>query len=331
MKNGPKSSSLWAGNQLDSALRTLNDGQTHGIPIGPDVSLLVAEVLLAAADQELLTECAGLVHGFRYVDDYELAFRKLSDAEKVLTELQGILAKYELTLNPRKTRFEELPRPLETSWAAELSRFPLRDMKSRSGQRNDITSLFSRAFEMAAQHPEDGVLKYAIARVRNENIQAGGWRSFQNCVLAEVFESIIDTHARRQEGSEVAWALWGSLAWGVHLSSECGKILGDVDDDIVALLALDAEARGLLPKGSLNKQQWVTVAEQPDVLKSEHWLLAYEGTRNSWLDSPAVASEKDFASMAKAGIGFYDPAQNSPQYPAAAARLPGGTLEDHYA
>jgi len=63
--NTPKKGGHLTGNKLDKALRELNDGQTHGIPIGPDISLLVAEALLAATDRELLQRCAGLVRGFR--------------------------------------------------------------------------------------------------------------------------------------------------------------------------------------------------------------------------------------------------------------------------
>jgi hypothetical protein len=110
------------GDQIDRALQRMNDGQTHGIPIGPDAGLVAAEVLLAAVDQELLNRCNSLIRGFRYVDDYELSFNSMSDAENVLTELQSIMATYELTLNPRKTRIDELPKAIESSWGAELSR-----------------------------------------------------------------------------------------------------------------------------------------------------------------------------------------------------------------
>jgi hypothetical protein len=147
------------GSRIDYALQVMNEGQTHGIPIGPDVSLVAAEILLAAADKDLLQRCPSLVQGFRYVDDYELSFAKLRDAEQVLMELQGILTTYELNLNPRKTRIEELPRSLESSWGAELARYMLRDTNHPVGQRNDLMSLFSRAFEIASEHSEESVFQ----------------------------------------------------------------------------------------------------------------------------------------------------------------------------
>lgn len=113
------------GNKIDKALRNINEGQTHGIPIGPDTSLVVAEILLAAVDVALLTSRGSQLAGFRYVDDYELAFANLSDAESVLTELQSVVAGYELQLNPRKTHIQELPKALDDGWAHELGQFPV--------------------------------------------------------------------------------------------------------------------------------------------------------------------------------------------------------------
>jgi hypothetical protein len=74
---------------LDTALRNQQDGQTVGIPIGPDSSLVVAEALLAAVDVEMAMHQP---RGLRYVDDYELGFRTLAEAESALTQLQGLLS-----------------------------------------------------------------------------------------------------------------------------------------------------------------------------------------------------------------------------------------------
>lgn len=64
LKSGKKKSSVvLLGDQLDTLLQRLNDGQTHGIPIGPDTSLVVAEILLAAADQALVTNEARRFQG----------------------------------------------------------------------------------------------------------------------------------------------------------------------------------------------------------------------------------------------------------------------------
>jgi hypothetical protein len=104
-----------------------------------------------------------------------------------------------------------------------------------------------------------------------------------------------------------------------------------MSDDVVALLALDANARGLFPAGSLDAQHWTGMVNQPDVLVGEHWLLAYEAHRQKWLNVPAVQTHASFNRMHTAGVSFYDPSMNVPLFPAAAERIPGGQLEDFYA
>ena len=349
------------GNKIDKALMAINEGQTHGIPIGPDASLVAAEVLLAAVDSNLIDRCPQ-VSGYRYVDDYELSFRSLSDAEETLVELQNILASYELQLNPRKTKIHELPRPLDDAWAHTLGQFQIRD-GSAVQQRNDIIALFSLAFELAATIREKSVLRYAVARVQGLTVDEKGWHVLQNCLLgaasaepvalastfgtlfkvatasnqnvsqsplAAMLETVILTHAPRAHGSEVAWALWGALAWGLRMNRTVATAVSAMDDDVVALLALDAEARNLFPAGALNKTAWQLALNQPDVLEGEHWLLAYEANRQGWLLTPAVAQDSVFLAMNTAQVSFYDRAKNIQQYPAAAWGIPGGTLSDFY-
>jgi hypothetical protein len=104
-----------------------------------------------------------------------------------------------------------------------------------------------------------------------------------------------------------------------------------MDDNIVALLALDADKKGLFPSGSLNPQSWAAAVNQPDVLWGENWLLAYEAKFHGWLACPEVAIIPEFAAMSAAGVSFYDPARNTPQFPGAARGLPGGFIPLYYA
>ena len=70
--------------------------------------------------------------------------------------------------------------------------------------------------------------------------------------------------------------------------------------------------------------------KHPGVLQGEHWLLVYEARQQKWLVSPTVTNDPAFAGMAKAGVSFYDRAQNQPHVPVAAASMPGGGLPEYY-
>jgi len=72
------------GDELDEALRNGNSGQTVGLPIGPDTSLILAELLLSDVDQRMDNE-AKPAAGMRYYDDYELTYRTAAEAENGLS------------------------------------------------------------------------------------------------------------------------------------------------------------------------------------------------------------------------------------------------------
>jgi len=291
-----------------------------------------------AADELLLSRCSGSVRGFRYVDDYELSFATISEAETVLAEVQGVLAEFELILNPRKTRIVELPRAVDGPWASDISRFHVRGEDEPIGQRNDLVALFSMAFDAASSSPEDYVLKFAVARVQNLQVHPKAWRTFQNCLLgtatadsstfpsvlgalqkasragnhdvsklplAEACESIILRHAPRQQGSEVAWALWAAAAWDLTLSDATAKAVSEMDDNVVALLALHCDTAGVWSPGGIDPQRWATMVAQPDVLHSENWLLAYESDMRGWIQGSAVHQHPGFSAMRSAGVSFF--------------------------
>jgi len=350
------------GDTIDRLLQSMNEGQTHGIPIGPDTSLVVAEILLSAADDALLAKTKAPFSGFRYLDDYELGFQSLSAAEETLSELQAVLASFELNLNPKKTRIIDLPHRLDSAWASELKALIIRE--GPVAQRNDLLGFFSRAFDLALAHPGESVLRYAISHFQRIDVSPQGWRSFQNCVLSaasadpstlpvalgtlhevaclgghtvpkaplgEVFESVIARHAPRGQGSEVAWALWGSLAWSVPLSRDAARLVSGMEDDVVALLAMHADEQGLFQSNALSKGSWAALVSDPDALESEHWLLAYEAAQQGWLTTPSIAKHPAFSAFLGANVSFYDRSEATPQFPVGGRSLPGGTLWTEYA
>ncbi len=167
--------------------------------------------------------------------------------------------------------------------------------------------------------------------VRYIKVAALGGHTVSRSPLAEVFESVIALHAPRGQGSEVSWALWGALAWNVALSNEAAQSISEMNDDIVALLALDADSRGVFPAGALDTTAWNNLVTDTEALKSEHWLLSYEANQQGWLTTPVVAAHPVFSALSTAGVSFYDPLQASPQFPQAGRGVPGGVLPDYYA
>jgi hypothetical protein len=110
------------GNVLDECVRNCQDEQTVGLPIGPDTSLVLAELILSQVDARL-RGIASEKNAFRYIDDYEIACASFRQAEQALAALDDALKSYELDLNDRKSRIAELPTHLYDSWKDSLAKF----------------------------------------------------------------------------------------------------------------------------------------------------------------------------------------------------------------
>jgi hypothetical protein len=167
------------GNRLDTALRKSQHDQTIGIPVGPDTSLVIAEIVTTACDQILQQRIGNLEFtGYRHYDDYKFAFRQASHAEVMLAQLQDILNDYELRLNPQKTAILEAPVRLEERWISTLKHFEF-----RTGARKELRDLF-RYFDFVGDYvrefPSVHIMKYAIGRLRRNLVAPENWELFQS-------------------------------------------------------------------------------------------------------------------------------------------------------
>jgi hypothetical protein len=124
--------------------------------------------------------------------------------------------------------------------------------------------------------------------------------------LTDCFSEVIHHHAPRGHGSEVAWVLWACMAFNVKLSEYCGKEISQIDDDVVALLALELESRGGF-HSPLDKSRWQKWMNE-DQLRDEHWLFAYEAFVRGWLTSSNgkdhISSDKAFSWLREHGVQF---------------------------
>ena len=173
------------GNILDQLVRNAQDGQTVGIPIGPDTSLLIAEIVLGAVDEKIIAKRE--LKAFRYIDDYEFGFKSYAEAENILGLLQEELNNFELSLNPRKTKILKLPIRIEKKWVSELRAFSFRT--TDKSQESDLLRYFDHVFEVVADYPDEDIMKYAIGRLNGIVISEKNWTLFQNllaqCSLTE--------------------------------------------------------------------------------------------------------------------------------------------------
>lgn len=333
------------GNVIDKIIREAQDGQTIGLPIGPDSSFLIAELILSQVDFDVCTITEGT--GWRWYDDYEIGFWDLQDAEAFACKLEKCLASYELEINSEKTQILKLPQPLHEAWINQIR--PM-SIHSHSGRQIDsLIEMFSTAFDLARSYPKAGVLKYAIRKLYGADkngltskyepiVHKYNWDMLQHLVLQaaivepdclptaigllsfytifdrlidtrlldEVLSSIITNQCRVGFASEVAWAIWAFIEFNIPITSIVAERASDLDDDIVGLLILHAKSLGLIaPEVSLDSIKQRVCKSTFD---SDHWLLTYESYHHNWFGSPetdALLGSKYVPDLLSEGVCFY--------------------------
>lgn len=325
------------GNILDSDVRVMQDGQTVGIPTGPDSSLIISEIIGSAIDAEINVKVKGIRDGFRYMDDYFLFFGSKAEAETALSEVRLILGGYELEMNADKSKIISLPEILEPQWVSDLR---LHQISSDSVEEEckHIISYFSKAFEYHKRFPDEYVLVYALNKNKRLLVNLDNWPLFESIILniilncptsikvaVSIFENyrkygyendvrrvsltineIILHHSRLNQGREVCWALWLAMVMNVSIHDSTVDEIVKQDDPAIALVFLDLHSKGLA-KADANFDYWFSFMNESS-LCNEFWLLAYEANIKGWLSTPNdyISGNTFFSLLREKGISFYD-------------------------
>lgn len=158
----PSSKKVFA-NELDWAIRVGQGNQTKGIPVGPDFSRAVGELVGAALDRSVLDKIGNKYVGYvRNIDDFYIGASDLASAEAILHALQESLRAYELELNDDKTSIKEAHTLIDESWIHELD---IVLGSAGSDAAKAIDRAFDRAFHLAHLTSSDSSLKYLVRTV----------------------------------------------------------------------------------------------------------------------------------------------------------------------
>lgn len=175
-------------NAFDRLMQFSNYNETNGIPVGSELSRIFAEIILQAADIEMLnrTTRRGLEFGRdfvvrRYVDDYVIFSHDTNSADIVQSCLVAALGVFNLHLSDEKTSTVE--RPFYTSKSQVISRassslnsFRSSLSKNESGlsvpimvrRPKALQSAFIREIKLACDRPDSGyeaVSAYVIGSI----------------------------------------------------------------------------------------------------------------------------------------------------------------------
>lgn len=330
------------GNALDELVRACQNAQTIGIPIGPDTSHIVAEILGVAIDLEVKKRLKKWPRGLRHVDDFYLFFDTEAEAVKGLASVTAALQDFELRHNILKTKIIPVQMLNEDSWTHGIGAFEF--SYDVPGQRKDIHRYFDLLFDAEKNNSDENVVLYGLRKLETQIIKRPNWPIFQaylfRCILqypntiqdvativatyvghnfpvkkfksqwSNILNGLIQQYAAVDGHSEVAWLLWLSNLLDVKLAKESVTSLEKIRSSACILLGLHLEKRGLLHR-KLNRSAFGDYRDPKSLYKSA-WLLTYEGALQGWLPEVVslVQSDQYFGPMFSEGIGFFSEAGN---------------------
>ena len=324
------------GNILDKNVRNGNSAQTIGIPIGPDTSLILSELIGCTMDEFFLAKHPGpKIKTFRYVDDYYIYCSTQEEAEQVIKSLQSIFDDFQLEMNEEKTIISKVPFPFESHWAIELGTFSF-ESKTAKSQQTRLERFASVAFIRARENPNDHVLSYAIGILRNVALFNDSWDIYEALILKMALSepavlavvthilisyrervsvdkvrgtvlAIIAEHLYKSHHYEVCWSLYLCKEFEIAIPLNISNAIFASQDVTSIMVALDLRTMGLTDPATdttLLEAELSTAS-----LMEETWLLTYESIYQSWLPAPAVDPVTDneyFNILRSENINFYE-------------------------
>ena len=333
------------GNTLDKNIRNCKHGQTTGIPIGPDTSLIIAEIVSCAIDDLLKEELESLgisFKGFRYYDDIYFYFSDRGEAETGMKIIQHILRDFQLSINEEKTDIKKFISTFDRIWVLQVGSFEFRENINKSDfarateQKTDIEKYFKLIFYLSNKYPEDAVLSYAIHKIISVPIMERNWKLFESLILkatlldpillkyivpvlltynrladknkiGSLVEEILKIHAPMGHSHEVSWALWLAKTFNISIEKSTAEDIFKSSDVIPIIMALDLKNINLIDS-SLNLSAIIENITENSLFE-EKWILTYESIIHEWLPpiNPNPLETNEYFKILKDNdVKFYD-------------------------
>jgi hypothetical protein len=327
------------GNRLDTFVRNGQDGQTIGLPVGPESSRVLAEIIGVALDEAICHADGNLKRSMvRFVDDITAGAQSGEDAERARNVIRKTLHSFQLEINEDKTETVKILSHEYASWRHELhARMP----RAR-GAIAKYELFFDLVLRLSELWPRANVPVYALKQARDGFVNSTQWLAIEDFVLmiyrsypatlATVVELLVNRNYSQADVSvdkvetfirsnlrvlidtgrlgELAWMLFLAKALRISIKTSEVRALSDSASSVCALLLCDLEVKGYLD-GKLDKTGWNKMLN-PAGLVSEMWLYAYEATLKGWTgtSSSFLNSHGQFSELFKRQVSFYDDMKN---------------------
>lgn len=300
-------------NRADELIRNGQDGQTVGIPVGPDMSRVFAEIVGTAIDLEFQKRADGYKYQIlRHVDDVWIGTNTHSEAEMLLSFYREAIREFELDINEYKTGIYSANFSFSDYWPTDLSE-KLEFAKSASGSRAKVRlrSALEYAFQLTVERNDDGIIKYVLRYIDQKKLSENhwdiiepflkrsvvhfghtidyvarilAWRFLTNDELlidewTPIMNAILDNHGRLGNDSEVCWTLY--LNQLLEISTDKGTATRIVENcGPLALVALLNSVDSGLAPDSIFQESKIRLDTETD--SGRYWPVFLEWKTKQW-------------------------------------------------
>lgn len=329
------------GNLIDLLCRNAQDGQTIGLPVGPDTSRLIAEIVASAMDAELQGRLGvNSRDASRYIDDYTLSAPGSETGQELLAELRNTASRFELELNSDKSAVVPTSERQATGWQlAVRNLIPRPRVVGETVPTAALQQYFYELGRLCLDHPEMNVEKFGLQFARSSLVGVEDWRPVQShlisayrrnpslisllvelCLLRQVtrndlpldalrefIEHRMPVLARANRLGEATWLLFLAIRLDISLSSRALAPLSQKENALIATLVVCLQSRGRV-QGGVDRSVWDR-ALTPAGLRGPMWLYAYEAVTRGFLPGVTdafILQDPYFALLRARAVQFLD-------------------------
>lgn len=336
--------------RLDVLVRSCNRNQTVGIPIGPETSRILAEIVSSRIDYDFSTHFLNSSKDGKGIkpkgvdrlqDDWIVGTSSLEQAENILSVITKCYREYGLEINGAKTSVTHLMKSESLNWKSEIASFLSHRRGALYGGR--LVEFLTLCLRLQLDAPSDPVLNYALSiieghRFRTEDLEAVETFLLKAVAIAPIsldricriilnidhetgklakrrlagrFIELAERHIENGSLYEVIWLLF--TVRGLKqpfLSKRIIELSETAQSSALRLLLLDMHQLELCIKAP-PKGAWEKEISADRCLSDWTWLYAYEAVRKGWLNStPAFLNSPFLKPMHIRDVVFYDQKRN---------------------
>lgn len=300
---------------LDMDIRNTQSQKTNGIPIGPETSRIISEIIGTYLDKKI-TDLNIDVKGTRYVDDYHLYFNNLSDLEIVKNKIQSELSKLHLSSNEAKCEVKNVPEVFAKPWVRIINQTVLRD--SGFGLQEDLISLFSLAIHNSQSNQKDNSLKFLVSFLINKKLNlnddtkkllvelirhsieqtplimshAFKLLNKNNCLtdsthFKNIFNEKLLVDSLLGKTYEILWILNGYNKFKIQVPNEVVVNAVEQSEVLVLTYLLYMSENSLIADNEIElikKHVEDCISGEKSPFTTQYWLIIYEAVKRNWFD-----------------------------------------------